>query len=46
MKPKKEKKLGLRKETIRDLSVLDTNEQKQVKGGTNKPGTTQVPVYC
>ena len=49
MKPKKEKKLHLSKETIQDLDiVLETNDQKKVNGGTGGVvlGTTQVPVYC
>jgi len=49
MKPKKGKKLSLKKETIQDLIIiLDRNEQNKVKGGTdtNTEGTTRVPVYC
>jgi hypothetical protein len=49
MKPKKEKKLSLRKETIQDLdNILDKDEQQRVKGGsdTDTKGTTQVPIYC
>jgi hypothetical protein len=49
MKQKKEKKLGLGKETIQDLdTVLDRDDQKWVKGGSQNDyvGTTQVPVFC
>lgn len=47
MKQKKEKKLGLGKETIQDLSiVLERDEQKWVKGGSQGFGPTQVPIYC
>lgn len=49
MKQQEEKKLRLRKETIRDLDrVLDKEEQQRVKGGTqaNGEGPTQVPIYC
>jgi hypothetical protein len=49
MKPKKVKRIRLGKETIRNLDkVLDREEQKRVKGGTdvNPPGLTQVPIYC
>jgi hypothetical protein len=49
MKQKKEKKLGLGKETIQDLdTVLDRDDQKWVKGGSQNEyvGTTQVPVFC
>ena len=49
MKQKKEKRLRLDKQTIQNLdTVLDRDDQKRVKGGTNtvEPGTTQVPVFC
>ncbi len=49
MKQKKEKKLRLDKETIQNLDiVLDSDDQKRVKGGTANPspGTTDVPVHC
>jgi hypothetical protein len=49
MKQKKEKRLCLDKQTIQNLdTVLDRDDQKRVKGGTDtiEPGTTQVPVFC
>ena len=49
MKQKKEKKLRLSKETIRDLAnILDRDDQKWVKGGSPNMfvGITQVPIYC
>ncbi len=49
MKQKKEKKLRLDKETIRNLDiVLDKDDQKRVKGGTAKANlfNTQVPIFC
>lgn len=47
MKQKKEKKLGLYKETIRDfVTVLDKDDQKGVKGGSQNYGPTQVPIFC
>ena len=49
MKQKKEKKLRISKETIRNLDiVLDKDDQKRVKGGTAKTKglNTQVPIFC
>jgi len=47
MKQKKEKKLGLNKETIQDFAtVLDKDDQKWVKGGSQGFGPTQVPIFC
>jgi hypothetical protein len=47
MKQKKEKKLRLSKETIQDLeNVLDKDDQKWVKGGSQYMGPTQVPIFC
>jgi hypothetical protein len=47
MKQKKEKKLRLSKETIQELeNVLDRDDQKWVKGGSQYVGITQVPVFC
>ncbi len=49
MKQKKEKTLGLGKETIQNLeNVLDRDDQKWVKGGfqIEYMGITQVPIYC
>ena len=49
MKEKKEKKLGLGKETIQDLdTILDRDEQKRARGGSKSDhlGTTEVPVFC
>ncbi|MGD2084975.1 MAG: hypothetical protein PVH61_02205 [Candidatus Aminicenantes bacterium] len=47
MKQKKEKKLGLGKETVQDLdTVLGRDDQKWVKGGSMEMGPTQVPIYC
>jgi hypothetical protein len=48
MKPKKENKLRLGKETILDLdSALERDEQKRVMGGSlSDSRNTDVPVYC
>jgi hypothetical protein len=47
MKQKKEKKLRLSKETILDLdNVLERDDQKWVKGGSQEMGPTLVPIYC
>jgi hypothetical protein len=47
MKQKKEKKLRLSKETIQDLAtVLERDDQKWVKGGSQYVGMTQIPVFC
>jgi hypothetical protein len=52
MKRKEEKRLRLGKLTIQDLdtghTVLDTDEQKRIKGGSDnaQQGTTQVPIFC
>ena len=47
MKQKKEKKLRLSKETVQDLdTVLDRDDQKWVKGGSQDMGPTLVPIYC
>jgi len=46
---KKENKLQLKKSTVQNLNtVLDRDEQKKIKGGTNAAtyGTTDVPIYC
>jgi hypothetical protein len=45
----KEKKLRLSKQTFQNLNtVLERDEQKKVKGGSNTvpEQTTQVPVFC
>jgi len=47
MKQKKEKKLGLNKETIQDFdTVLGKDDQKWIKGGSQLVGPTQVPIFC
>jgi hypothetical protein len=49
MKEKKEKKLNLNKITIRDFdSVLDGDQQKQIKGGSGAIpfGLTNIPIVC